>query len=160
MSELTQTRLKELLDYSPIDGLFVWRVPKGGKAVIGRLAGSVDYRGYVRIKIDYKSHMAHRLAFLFMEGSFPPDLVDHRDRCRTNNRWENLRHADASLNSRNMPVRTASGHMGVSWNKGCGMWRASIKIDRVSHHLGYFARVEDAAAAYAAALRELEGERK
>jgi hypothetical protein len=42
----------------------------------------------------------------------------------------------------------SSQHSGVSWNKKDGKWRAQITLDTKKRHLGLFAAVEEAAAAY------------
>lgn len=34
--------------------------------------------------------MAHRLAFLYMEGHFPSEYVEHKDEDSSNNAWVNL----------------------------------------------------------------------
>eukprot|EP01051_Picozoa_sp_SAG22_P001273 SAG22_NODE_48_length_24654_cov_4.406394_21_plen_547_part_00 len=49
----------------------------------------------------------------------------------------------------------SSRHRGVSWAKADSKWRATIKQDGKSRTLGYFADESEAAAAYAAACREL-----
>lgn len=153
--KLTQDRLKELLDYSSADGLFVWRTNSNSKK--GKVAGTVNGQGYVAIPIDGQRYVAHRLAFLWMEGVFPPDQVDHINRVRSDNRWENLRPATHGENSRNTAARCASGHKGVYQVKSSQKWRARITINGKECHLGNFKRVEDAAAAYTSALQTLKG---
>jgi len=83
--------------------------------------------------------LAHRLAFLYMEGVFPPNQVDHIDRNRKNNRWENLRTATNAENCRNR-----TGVIGVYENKKTGGWYASIGVEGKSKYLGYFKTKEDA----------------
>lgn len=86
-------------------------------------------------------------------------LVDHINGNRLDNRRENLRLATYSENGRNKPaVQGSSTLKGVSWHTSRGKWRAVIKVNRVSRHIGYFATEAEAAAAYAAAAKELHGE--
>ena len=148
---MTQARLKELLHYFPVEGLFVWRVTRGSVRA-GALASNLDSRGYVRIKVDRKSRRAHRLAFLYMVGWVPVE-VDHRDHVRTNNRWDNLRAATNIVNNKNKSrqLNNTSGTVGVYWYKDLGRWRAKVQVDGKDIHLGYFDKFEDAVAAREAA---------
>ncbi len=122
MSALTRERLKELLDYDPATGIFVWKVDRGNNRVkVGSAAGGGgdDGRGYNRIMIDGKSYRSHRLAWLDVYGSFPPDMIDHINGIRDDNRIENLRAVSNQENSRNVNKSTnnTSGYLGVCWDK-------------------------------------------
>jgi len=72
----------------------------------------------------------------------------------------NLRIATNAQNQHNSRQRSdnTSGTKGVSWYKRDRKWQAKIKVDRKLYHLGFFSRIEDAAAAYARASQELHGE--
>jgi len=138
MKELTQERLKELLDYDPDTGLFVWKVRRSGMAEAGSVAGNTNSTDYRRISCDYNSYLSHRLAFLFMEGSFPPALVDHINHDKADNRWANLRHVTKVENNRHNAMQTnnISGVTGVCWHKQNKKWRAFIHPDGKAIHLG------------------------
>lgn len=99
---ITQERLKELLVYSPIEGLFFWRVDRGRLAKRGWVAGSPTSHGYIGVKIDNKLYKAHRLAFLYMVGRFPVNEVDHINGTKSDNSWANLREATKSQNLLNV----------------------------------------------------------
>lgn len=115
LNNLTQKRLKVLLTYNPETGIFKRNITSGGK-VKGGVAGSKS-NGYNRISIDGSTYMAHRLAFLYMEGYWPEYQIDHINRKRNDNRWQNLRHVTRSCNIKNTGLKSnnTSGVTGVSW---------------------------------------------
>ena len=156
---LTQDRLRDVLHYDPDTWVFTWKMPGSGVRV-GSVAGSVMRCGYIIIGIDRAVHLAHRLAFLYVEGSFPSAEVDHIDHCRSNNRWSNLRPATRSDNSKNTRIstRNTSGYKGVSWHSHGSAWVARAMLNGKSHHLGYFPTAEAASEAYEAFARKHHGE--
>jgi len=147
---LTQGRLKELLHYNPETGIFTWvkgRVKsRGGNAKKGKVAGTAHSAGYIQIAIDKKLYLAHRLAFLYVDGYIPENNVDHINRIRDDNRWCNLREVSQSCNLRNASIRIAntSGVTGVSWDKEKNKWRAAIRASGSNKYLGYFESFDDA----------------
>lgn len=141
-STLTQKRLKELLTYDPDSGEFRWvfNVSSTGRA--GNVAGCTrSNSGYTVIRLDRKLYLAHRLAALYMEGKFPPNLIDHIDSDKSNNRWSNLRHATMSQNMQNrvsaQKNNVASGLLGVYWSNQNNKWGAKIVVDSVQYFGGY-----------------------
>jgi hypothetical protein len=144
--ELTQDRLKELLEYDPDTGLFVWRV-SCGTARRGDVAGGPHGSGYLRIRLGRGRYYAHRLAFLYMTGALPLAEVDHIDRDRANNAWGNLRSATRSENAANRTLQSnnASGHRGVYRHSQSLRWVAEGKISGRKVHLGVFDCLEEAA---------------
>ena len=153
---LTQSRLKELLHYSPETGDFTWLVQRG-RVKIGDIAGSLHWTGYRITQIAEKEYSAHRLAFFYMTGAWPADQVDHKNGVRHDNRWDNLRQATHAENHQNGAVRSnnKSGFMGVSWNVKRRKWQAHITFARRIKFLGRFTTPEDAYAAYLAAKANL-----
>lgn len=153
--QLTQKRLKELLTYDPDTGVFVWAVSRGSVKK-GDAAGKVC-DGYRRIQINGMLHTAHRLAFLFMTGAFPDEVIDHINVDPLDNRWANLRIDSCRQNNQNRkyPQRNnTSGFLGVSMCRRSCLWVAQIKYDRKVHKLGLFGTPEEAHAAYLVAKRK------
>lgn len=151
---LTAARLRELLSYDPLTGAFVWTRPQARRLKPGASAGCRhSIKGYFYIKIDGRSFMAHRLAWLYVHGEWPADQVDHVDRNRANNRITNLRVVTGAENAHNRTPQTggSSAYTGVSFHKRIGKWQSSIRAGDRLHHLGYFEREEDARDAYLAA---------
>ena len=145
---ITQERLKELLNYDPDTGVFTWLVSSRG--VKAGVAGCVHPLGYIQININGRSYRAHRLAFLYMTGTFPDDQVDHINGMRADNRWLNLREATHSENLRNCGkyANNTSGYKGVHKYKITGKWVAHCHAHGKQHHLGYHDTAEAAHAAY------------
>lgn len=151
-NHITQDRLKELTVYDPETGVFTWRIgrpraPKGG------MVGWRD-DGYICMEVEGRKYRAHRLAFLYMTGSFPQAEVDHRNGRRDDNRWCNLRAATHSQNQGNYSRQSnnKSGFKGVTLNQG--RWMATCG----GRFFGRFPTREEAARAYDKAALERYGE--
>ncbi|MCZ4270939.1 HNH endonuclease [Maritalea porphyrae] len=158
--KLTQTRLKELLHYCTDTGIFNRRVSLRGHANEGDVAGHKDRRGYIRITIDDRRYLAHRLAWLYAYGEMPSAYLDHINGIQDDNRIENLREATVFENARNTRLRknNTSGFKGVYLARDKRMWCAGIKICGKKVHLGTFNTPEDAHKAYCDAARKHFGE--
>ncbi|MCP4182404.1 MAG: HNH endonuclease [Hyphomicrobiales bacterium] len=161
--QMTQERLKEVLTYhpayEPITAYpFTWRQQRPG-CVPGRIAGTIA-NGYRQIEIDYKLFRASRLAWLYMTGEWPENLVDHINGKRDDDRWCNLRAATYQENARNKQPgkRNTTGVVGVHPVKRNGQWGAEIGVDGRNVKLGCFECVEDAAAARCQAEKHYFGE--
>lgn len=143
---VSQGRLKELLYYNPQFGIFVRRKGRKGGARQGDIAGCLQNNGYIKIVIDFQDFLAHRLAFLYMDGEFPPNDVDHINGCRSDNSWANLRSATRLENMRNKRLLDSnkSGVTGVSWNKRSKKWRAQITVNYQVIYIGHFRDMADA----------------
>ena len=149
---LTQEYVKKLFIYDPETGLFI-RLTMSSKAVkIGEIAGyhvKSSGKTYVSIGIGGIYYKAHRLAFLYMNGSLPIDHVDHINGNGTDNRWCNLREVNRTINNQNARKRidNKSGITGVSWETRDNHWRVEINVNRKKIVLGYFDNIFDAACA-------------
>lgn len=150
---LTQKRLKKLLHYNPDTGIFVWMLDRPGLVRKGDLAGTLDSYGYVQIGVDGKSYRAYRLAWLYMEGYWPENEVDHINRIRNDDRWRNLREVSHLCNSRNRNLQknNTSGITGVYRNVARNKWCATIKIKGRAKNLGYYVEFDEAVCARLAA---------
>lgn len=151
-------KLRKLFAYDPETGIFRRLVSAGGKPV-GSIAGTPRTDdGYVIIWIDCQCYRAHRLAWLYMTGSWPPQFIDHANGIKGDNRFANLREANPMQNLRNSKLRRDNkvGLKGVySVRK---KWRARIVINGAHRCLGYFPTAEEAHAAYCRAADENFGE--
>jgi len=146
---ITQERLKQLLHYCPEAGNFTsLRSRRKDGANLGGRYKNKSGKQYRRIKLDGKHYLAHRLAFLYVEGEFPPEDVDHIDGDGQNNRWSNLRHVTPVENNRNKrtPSNNTSGVIGVSWQSATSKWKVGITVRGRQIFLGYSDNIFDAAA--------------
>jgi hypothetical protein len=123
---MTQFELKTLLDYCPDTGVFTWKVNKPPRAKAGEVAGYNNGSGYIKVSIHGVACYAHRLAFIWMNGE-SPNVVDHINGVRHDNRWVNLRSVQQKQNCSNKTFGT-----GVRLVRG--KWEARY----ASKHLGYF----------------------
>ena len=166
--ELTVERLRELLDYDPLTGLFTWRVKRKGTLGIGSVAGCHDCHQYPsgsrywKIGIDYRRHKRSRLAWLYVYDEWPNGELDHIDGNEGNDAIANLRQATRLQNSQNTRGRKHSRAKlkGVRWMSKPGLtkpWNARITDDKIERCLGYFATKCEAAEAYDAAAVRFHG---
>jgi hypothetical protein len=155
---LTQQRLKELVHYDPDTGIFIWLSDKFNGIKAGDIAGGPNSEGYWRIYLDGMRLMAHRLAWLYVTGSWPTAQIDHINGIKGDNRLSNLREATNSQNhaNRGRPVSNTSGLKGIDFLRG--KWRARVRFQRAMIHIGMFNTCEEACAAYGAAVVKYFGE--
>jgi hypothetical protein len=169
---LTQEILRELLDYDPETGVFVWK-PRDRKwfqsdhswktwnaRFPGRKAGGRKTRnGYSIFAIFGRHYYAHRLAWLYAYGAWPAGDVDHINHKRADNSIFNLRLATRSQNMANSSRTTGrSQHRGVIWNKQKQKWQARVKRSGRTHHAGFFDGEAEAARARNELAAFLHGE--
>ncbi len=149
---LTPERLKELVHYNAETGDFTWAKTRR-RCRLGGKAGCRMRNGYIVIRIDDTLYLAHRLAWLYMTGDWPPEQIDHINRDREDNRWKNLRAVSNMENAWNKTVRSnKSGFAGV--RRENRKWLAEIKVNYRPIRLGLFDTPEAAHEAYVAAKRE------
>lgn len=138
-SLLSQSSLKELLDYDHDTGALRWKIRKSSTVQAGDVAGKIR-KGYVVISIDCREYLGHRLAWLYVYGKWPSGDLDHINHVRDDNRIENLRIADHAMNSKNnkMHVNNTSGVMGVRWREKQQRWNVNITSCGKQMFLGSF----------------------
>lgn len=156
---ITQELVKSLYNYDPETGHFT-RKTVHHRFPIGSRAGSTMANGYRNLTVAGQRLYEHRVAWLYMTGEWPADMIDHKDLNRANNAWCNLREADNSKNMRNAGMRSNNtcGFKGVCWRSDQGRWRAYITVNGKQKHLGNYRSKEEAALAYDAAALAYYGE--
>lgn len=151
---LTHEEIKRLVSYDAATGVMTWnarpdRDRMWNTRFAGKEIGAVHSSGYRYANFCGKVRTAHRLAWFWMTGEWPVGQVDHINRDRSDNRWENLRLATQHQNSANQGLRgnNTSGVTGVSWQKKTSKWYAYIKVGYQAINLGTFDTKAEAIAA-------------
>lgn len=144
MAKLTADLLRKLLRYNKRTGVFVRRSNN-------KRAGSSGQRGYLRIWVNHHSYKASRLAWLYVTGSWPENIIDHKNGNTSDDRFSNLRDTTHKVNAENQKRAKCNNHVGVLGvhKSVCGKkFRASIKANGKTKHLGTFLTKERAGKAY------------
>jgi len=152
---LTQERLREILNYNELTGIFIWKASRG-TAKLGSAAGGVHkHSGYVRIRVDGALYLAHRLVWLYAHGVWPTDQIDHKNLIKTDNSIANLRDVSNRQNQQNLQCHANGRLGGTCFHKRNQKWIAQIYISGKKKHLGYFRTEQLAHHAYLKAVAKL-----
>lgn len=160
---MEQADLKKLLLYAPRKGVFYWiNPPRGHADLLGEEAGGpVPSNGklYHVIQIGGVKYRRGRLAFLYMQGRWPSEVIDHIDGNSLDDRWLNLREATVTQNNWNHKGRRRESDlpMGVRINAS-GRFAARIGVNGKQIQIGSFDTPDAAAESYAAARAKYFGE--
>lgn len=158
--------LRDHFEYLPETGHFIrlWPVMGGvGRRSIqdwpGDRAGTKSGSGYRHLSINRRLYMEHRLAWLYMTGSWPNLEIDHRNGIRDDNRFANLREVTVSQNRMNSlgQKRRVGPYPGVYQTKD-GVFAAQIKFQGRVIPLGTHLTAEIAREVRIAAEKQYFGE--
>lgn len=136
-STLTKEYLQSIFDYK--DGNLYWKENQYRNKVKGKIAGSITSNNYIRIALNKKHYLGHRLIFLFHHG-YLPEKIDHKDNNTLNNKIENLRAATIEQNGYNCKIskRNTSGYKNVFWNKYRKKWQVILQINKKQKYFGLY----------------------
>jgi hypothetical protein len=161
------------LRYEPDTGKLFWRPRKASAFATGqaskiwhtRFSGkeaftAVAVSGYRVGTIFGSVHLAHRVVWAIETGAWPVATIDHINRDKQDNRFQNLREATHQQNLHNKGVRkdSATGFKGVYFFADRMKWQARIRVEGKNKSLGYFDTPEQARDAYARASDNLHGD--
>jgi len=155
---LTQDRLKELFNYDPLTGVVTRKVKTSNSTKIGEVVGSLSAVGYLHAKVDSKSYRLHRLAYFYMTGNWP-NIIDHINGVKNDNRWANLRSCTQQQNTFNQKISSnnTSGFKGVSWVSKSKKWYVTVAGHKPNAHVGSFDSLEEAASVAKRVQAEVHG---
>lgn len=169
----TQKRLNNIFQYDENTGVLFWK-ERPVKLFVdqrscdlwntrqaGKPAGNVNNYGYLRITLDKRSYLAHRIIWKMKTGE-EPIHIDHRDTNRLNNIFDNLRVAKPYQNSLNMAGHkdSFSGLKNVSFcaRSTVNPWYVLVSYAGQRHYCGSFSTKEEAFAVACVARERLHGE--
>lgn len=161
MAKSTKRKLKEFIHYEPETGRVFWARDSEHRKMKGKAFGTrMDGGGYLVLRFQGHTVKVHRLAFLIMKGRWPL-IVDHINRNREDNRWENLREVNVFQSMQNREAFGRVKFRGVSlftYPTGTRRFRARVTCDGTTHEIGLFRTPIEAAQAYDLKAREIFGE--
>ena len=130
---ITKEYLQKVFLYK--NGFLLWKEQRG-PVKPGSVAGTMNSRGYIHIRLDMNFHQAHRLIWIYFNGEIPEEMsVDHINRDRADNRIENLRLLTTSENNRNSK---RSDHTSVGVWKVGGKYSAYYNTNGKRYYIGRF----------------------
>lgn len=141
--------MMRLWSYDPESGHFSRLTARGTAQAVGERAGSLGNTGRWVLFFKGRKYLAHRVAWLFMTGTWPAGEIDHINRKPADNKWANLREATRGENMHNATCRVNKFGQGVKKNRRGFI--ARIRVNKKEVYLGYFKTPEAAHAAYIAA---------
>ena len=123
---------------------------------------SINNTGYYALSLylnnkvtNKKVHQLVAIAFLNHIACGYELVVNHIDFNKLNNKVENLEIVTSRVNSNRQHIKSTSQYTGVSIFKQKNKWRASIRLNKKTKHLGLFTNEYDAHLAYQKALKEI-----
>lgn len=159
-----QQYLAECVEYDSDSGLLTWKDrpfshfegrPTGkqlygqSRKMIGRPAfNTIKGAGYRMGSLDGVQRYSHRVIWKLVTGG-DPDVIDHINGVKTDNRWVNLRDVAQVINCRNKPIGklNTTGQTGVFAHSQSGGWLAQIN-DLNGRTLSFYSKDRDEASAW------------
>ena len=131
--KITKQDLWNLFDYK--DGVLYWKIKPCPHIEAGTVAGTISIYGYIQIRINRKIYKRSRLVFFMFHGYWPME-VDHINRDGLDDRIENLRRSDRSVNCKNRSIYGKVPHKFITWNKEREMYVLQVRRNSRTQRLG------------------------
>jgi hypothetical protein len=147
---MNHTDLLNTIYYCPLTGVFTSKVSAGNRKA-GSCVGNPDSKGYLKARILGENVRLNRLAWFYVQGTWPIGEVDHKNRVRNDNRFDNLRDCGGSANCLNQVgprTNNTLGIRGVYQIPKTGRFRAKCTVAGRRHNLGVHATTAEAQQAY------------
>ena len=130
MSFSMDKEIKEMFIYK--DGCLYYKKDHGKKKKGQRAGSKIKSFPYRRVTLYKKKFLEHRVIF-FLCHNYWPEIVDHANGDKLDNRIENLRAATVSQNAYNRANKQSGARLHIN-----GKWEAYISQARGFISLGYF----------------------
>ena len=133
--------LHELFEYK--DGFLIRKLKTSNFAKLGVPITKIASNGYVQVSVNNKLENAHRIIFMMHHG-YMPELIDHINGIKIDNKIKNLRAATYIQNSYNSKKRSTntSGVKNVRFRYGKFHAYFNIKGKQIS--LGIYESLQEA----------------
>ncbi len=144
---------RRVFGYDPDTGILRLKVAVGRRQA-GDDAGGPKKTDYRQTYYSRRTYPTHRLIWLIVYGEWP-EIIDHIDGNKANNRLANLRNVTETVNNQNLRRANSTNKLGIlGVFELNGRFLASINIDGKKKHLGCFDTPEQAHAVYLEAKRK------
>lgn len=142
---ISKEEILKVLDYNREQGVLTWKSTAYGKTKNKKIT-NIEL-GYLSVGINYKKYKVHRLIY-FLETNTWPEMIDHINGNKLDNRIVNLRASDKRKNQQNQYKHRESKLVGATYRKSTGKWRALIKLNKKNYEIGTYNTAEEAHDAY------------
>ena len=137
MIKVTRQFLHDHFEYK--DGDLFWKKPLSNRVKVGQKAGTLKDNGYLVTRIDGNMMRNHKIVYMLFNDEIP-ELIDHIDGNKLNNRIENLRLASKIENAQNSKLRSdnSTGVKGLRWHSQRNKWNVRLVINKKEKSFGLF----------------------
>lgn len=142
---ISKEEILKVLDYNREQGVLTWKSTAYGKTKNKKIT-NIEL-GYLSVGINYKKYKVHRLIY-FLETNTWPEMIDHINGNKLDNRIVNLRASDKRKNQQNQYKHREGKLVGATYRKSTGKWRALIKLNKKNYEIGTYNTAEEAHDAY------------
>ena len=144
---LSQAVLKTYVHYDLHTGIFAWAMDFKSEGNQDRVEGEIAshlVNGYNCISIPcYGSILAHRLAFLYVDGEWISRRIGHANHDKSDDRIFNLTIGTNRDRNRPKQQNNRTGHTGIHETPS-GKWMAKIKVKGKDICLGTHETIKEA----------------
>lgn len=157
MSEDTIAELRKMFRYDPETGKLYkrWVQTRWGMRYIPEIeCGSIASHGYLQVRHNQEAYLVHRLGWFLTYGTWP-NLIDHINRIKLDNRLCNLKDCNQEINQHNRHNSSLSGVSLRCTRKGEFKFDARITVRKKTIYLGVFPSEDAALAAVQSARMEM-----
>ena len=168
----TQQYLQECFRHDEETGKLYWRFrpehhfknlvgSERSSRYFNKEVGSSNSTRYLTVILDDKRYRLHRIIWKMYYGVEPPNIIDHINGVRNDNRICNLRGVNLSQNNINrskLGENNTTGYVGVTYSKKTDSYLASIQHYGKNIIIGRYKYLEEAAYARELKCLELYGE--